>query len=257
MLSVPRGHLPSRFPFSPPPPLFPSPLPTSLVSLSSLPLTVLSAGEANRRKGRPRLGPQTWFMILLQFTEGQWKTVSCSLYFKSTCKHSRSPDPSTHSFLLLSSSQRQFLPSREDVLFEPGLRIRWTAPGDTGTSVWWVTPETPAQRGGISLLALALPSPGFGCFPHAQHHEERSRYMLCVCPSVYPDLRPFICPTVHSHTDCPGSALTPCSLLGPPLTSWGSPLLQRGETPGQNQVASQVGLHHRADLWKKWPHTAL
>lgn len=147
------------------PSLFPSPLPTSLVSLPSLPLTVLSAGEANRRKGRPWLGPQTWFMILLHFTKGQWKTVSCSLYIKSTCKHSRSPDPSTHSFLLLSSSQRLFLPSREDVLFEPGLRIGRAAPGDTGTSVWWVTPETPAQRGRISLLALVPPSPGIWGLP--------------------------------------------------------------------------------------------
>ena len=57
------------------------------------------------------------------------------------------------------SSQRLFLPSREDVLFEdvlfedvlfedvlfePGLRIGRAAPGGTGTSVWWVTPETPA-----------------------------------------------------------------------------------------------------------------
>ena len=107
---------------------------------------------------------------------------------------------------------------------------------------------------GSAFWPWSLPAPGCGGSSHTQHHEERSRYMLRVCPSVYSDLHPFICPTVHPHTDCPGSPLTPCSLLGPPPTSWGGPVLQWGETPGKNQIGAQVGLHHRVVLRKESGH---
>lgn len=46
-----------------------------------------------------------------------------------------------------------------------------------------------------------------------------------------------------------------CWAHPPPL---GDPLFfKEGRHPGQKQVASQVGLQHRADIWKEWPHAAL
>lgn len=65
--------------------------------------------------------------------------------------------------------------------------------------------------------------------------------MFRVCPSVYPDLRPFICPTVHSRLTVLAQPSHPalCWAHPPPLED---PLFFKEERPpGQSQIGSQGG----------------
>lgn len=88
----------------------------------------------------------------------------------------------------------------------------------TGTTSGSVIQASPAQRGGISLLAAAPPRAGAGeGAPHAgtvrsAPGKERSRHTICVCPSVRPRTDP-------SHV-----AL--CRAHAPQ----GAPVLRKGET---------------------------
>lgn len=119
------------------------------------------------------------------------------------------------------------------------------APGKTGdsSSERW---DQPPGHGLSQLLEYG------GSSTHL-HHEERAD----TC-SASVHLSVLIC--IHSSVQLSIHALTvlahPHTLLsaGPTPYLLRSPCSSKRETPGQNQGDAQVGLHHRAVLWKESGH---